>query len=86
MSGLELRDIREEIKQQKSIYIERIIQKLIMENYEQAQRPDGIFDLEMCDKPVLKKIASELIRLLSETLLREEEISESDKVSKQRKI
>jgi hypothetical protein len=86
MSGLELRDIREEIKQQKSIYIERIIQKLIMENYEQAQRPDGIFDLEKCDKPVLKKIASELIRLLSETLLREEEISESDKVSKQRKI
>jgi hypothetical protein len=57
-----------------------------MENYEQAQRPDGIFDLEKCDKPVLKKIASELIRLLSETLLREEEISESDKVSKQRKI
>ena len=86
MSGLELRDIREEIKQQKSIYIERIIQKLIMENYEQAQRPDGTFDLEKCDKPVLKKIASELIRLLSETLLREEEISESDKVSKQRKI
>jgi hypothetical protein len=86
MSGLELRDIREEIKQQKSIYIERIIQKLIMENYEQARRSDGTFDLEKCDKPVLKKIASELIRLLSETLLREEEISESDKVSKQRKI
>ena len=86
MSGMDLEDIREEIKQEKSRYIERIIQKFIMQNYAQAKTPNGTFDLEKCDKPVLKKIASELIRLLSETLLREEEISESDKVTKQRKI
>ena len=86
MSGIELGDIREEIKQEKLSYIERIIKKFIMENYVQAKTPDGAFDLEKFDKPVLKKIASELIRLLSETLLREEEISESDKVTKQRKI
>jgi hypothetical protein len=86
MSGIDLGDIREEIKQEKSKYIERIIQEFIMQKYAQAKTPDGTFDLEKCDKPVLKKIASDLIRLLSETLLREEEISESDKVTKQRKI
>lgn len=86
MSGIDLGDIREEIKQEKSKYIERIIQKSIMRNYAQAKTPDGTFDLEKCDKPVLKKIATELIRLLSETLLREEEVSESDRVTKQRKI
>ncbi|HKZ93629.1 MAG TPA: hypothetical protein VJ249_03475 [Candidatus Bathyarchaeia archaeon] len=86
MSRIDLGDIREEIKQEKSGYIERIIQQFIMQNYAQAKTPDGTFDLETCDKPVLKKIVSELIRLLSETLLREEEISESDKVTKQRKI
>jgi hypothetical protein len=86
MSGIDLADIREEIKQEKSRYIERIIQKSIMQNYAQAKTLDGTFDLERCDKPVLKKIASDLIRLLSEALLREEEVSESDKVTKQRKI
>jgi len=86
MSGIELGDIREEIKQEKSRYIERIIQQFIMQHYAQAKTPNGTFDLERCDKPVLKKIASDLIRLLSETLLKEEEISESDKVTKQRKI
>jgi hypothetical protein len=86
MSGIDLADIREEIKQEKSRYIERIVQKFIMKNYAQAKTLEGTFDLEKFDKPVLKKIASDLIRLLSETLLREEEISESDKVSKQRKI
>ena len=86
MSGIDLGDIREEIKQEKLSYIERIIQKFIMENYAQAKRPDGTFDLEQCDKPVLKKIASDLIRLLSETLLKEEEVSESDRVSAQRRI
>ncbi len=86
MSGIDLADIREEIKDEKPRYIEKIIQKLIMQNYAQAKTPDGTFDLEKCDKPVLKKIANDLIRLLSETLLREEEISESDKVTKQRKI
>lgn len=86
MSGIDLADIREEIKQEKSRYIERIIQRFIMQNYAQAKTPDGTFDLESCDKPVLKKIASDLIKLLSETLLREEEISESDKVTKQRRI
>lgn len=45
-------------------YIEGIIKKLIMKNYAQAEMPDGTFDLEKCDKPALKKIASELIRLL----------------------
>ena len=86
MSGIDLADIREEIKQEKSRYIERIIQKFIMQNYAQAKTPDGTFDLERCDKSVLKKIVSDLIKLLSETLLREEEISESDKVTKQRRI
>jgi hypothetical protein len=86
MTDMDLGDIREEIKQEKSRYIERIIQKSIMQNYAQAKTPDGTLDLEKCDKPVLKKIVSDLIRLLSETLLREEEISESDKVTKQRKI
>ena len=86
MSGIDLGDIREEIKQEKSSYSEGIIQTFIMQNYAQAKTPNGTFDLERCDKPVLKKIASDLIRLLSETLLREEEISESDKVTKQRKI
>ena len=86
MSGIDLADIREEIKQEKSRYIERIIQRFIMQNYAQAKTPDGTFDLERCDKPVLKKIVSDLIKLLGETLLREEEISESDKVAKQRRI
>lgn len=86
MSEIDLGDIREEIKEEKLRYIERILQKFIMQNYAQAKTPDGTFDLEKCDKPVLKKIANELIRLLSETLLREEEISESNKVAKQRKI
>jgi len=86
MSGIDLADIREEIKEEKARYIEKIIQKFIMQNYAQAKTPDGTFDLEKCDKPVLKKITNDLIRLLSETLLREEEISESDKVTKQRKI
>ena len=86
MSGIDLGDIREEIKQEKLSYIERIIQKFIMENYAQAKTPDGTFDLEKYDKPVLKEIASELIRLLSETLLKEEEVSESDRVTKQRRI
>ncbi len=86
MSGIDLGDIRAEIKQEKSRYIERIIQKFIMQNYPQAKTPDETFDLEKCDKAVLKKIASDLIRLLGETLLREEEISESDKVTKQRRI
>ncbi len=86
MSAMNLGDIREEIKQEKLIYIERIIQKFIMENYAQAKMPDGTFNLENCDKLVLKKIVSELIKLLSETLLKEEEISESDKVVKQRRL
>lgn len=86
MSGIDLADIREEIKEEKSKYIERIIQKSIMQNYAQAKAMNGTFDLEKCDKPVLKRIATDLIRLLSETLLREEEISESDKVTRQRKI
>ena len=86
MSGIDLGDIREEIKQEKLSYIERIIQKFIMDNYAQAKTTGGTFDLDKCDKPELKKIASDLIRLLSETLLKEEEISESDKVTKQRKI
>jgi hypothetical protein len=86
MSGMDLADIREEIKQEKSRYIERIVQKFIMQKYAQAKTPDGTLDLEKCDKPVLKKIVNDLIRLLGETLLREEEISESDKVTKQRKI
>lgn len=86
MSGIDLADIREEIKEEKSKYIQGIIQKFIMQGYSQAKTPDGTFDLEKCDKPVLKKIANDLIRLLSETLLREEEISESDRVTKQRKV
>ncbi len=86
MSSINLGDIREEIKQEKLSYIKTIIEKFIIENYAQAGMPDGTFSLENCDKPVLKKIANELIRLLSETLLKEEEVSESDKVIKQRKI
>ncbi len=86
MTGLDLADIREEIKQEKSRYIQRIIEKFIMQSYGQAKTPEGAFDLERCDKLVLKKITNDLITLLSETLLREEEISESDKVAKQRKV
>jgi len=86
VSRIDLGDIREEIKQEKSRYIERIIQKSVMQNYAQAKTRDGTFDLENCDKPVLKRIASDLISLLSEALLREEEVSESDKVARQRKI
>ena len=86
MSAVNLGDIREEIKEEKKSYIKTIIEKFIMENYAQAKTPDGTFDLEHCDKPMLKKISSELIKLLSETLLKEEEISESDRVTKQRKI
>jgi hypothetical protein len=86
MSGIDLADIREEIKEEKSKYIEKIIQRSILQKYAQVKTPGGTLDLEKFDKPVLIRIASDLIKLLSETLLREEEISESDKVTKQRRI
>ncbi len=85
MSGIDLADIREEIKEEKSKYIEKIIQKSIMQKYSQVRTPGGTLDLEKFDKPVLIRIINDLVRLLSETLLREEEISESDKVTKQRR-